>query len=54
MEILNFQLDNIGWENNQNVLAYILLLVNFGFFIKVNLGFLLIGHAHDQSNKIFS
>ncbi|MCO5607618.1 hypothetical protein L7F22_061815 [Adiantum nelumboides] len=52
---LYVQLDNTAQENNNQVLmAYLSMLVEKKVFKKVKLGFLLVGHTHDQIDQMFS
>lgn len=52
---LYVQLDNTARENkNQLVIAYLNMLVEKDVFKKVKLGFLLVGHTHDQIDQMFS
>lgn len=47
--VLYLQMDNTTAQNkNVTVLAYLNLLVQKGIFKKVKVGFLLVGHTHDQ------
>ena len=53
--VLYLQLDNTSRENkNQVLLAYLNMLVQRKIFKKVKLGFLLVGHTHDQIDQMFS
>lgn len=53
--VLYLQLDNTSRENkNKYVLAYLNMLVETGVFKKIKLGFLLVGHTHDQIDQMFS
>ena len=48
------QLDNTGRVNkNQVLIAYLSMLVEKKVFKKVKLGFLLVGHTHDQIDQMF-
>ena len=52
---LLLQLDNCGSENkNQYVFAYLSLLVARGVFDMVQLGFLMVGHTHEDIDALFS
>lgn len=52
---LYVQLDNTSRENrNKLVIAYLNMLVEKDVFKKVKLGFLLVGHTHDQIEQMFS
>lgn len=52
---LYVQLDNTARENkNQVLIAYLSMLVEKKVFKKVKLGFLLVGHTHDQIDQMFS
>ena len=52
---LYIQLDNTTRENkNQTFLAYLCMLVDKGIFDKIKVGFLLVGHTHDQIDQMFS
>ncbi|KAL3701108.1 hypothetical protein R1sor_019130 [Riccia sorocarpa] len=54
-EVLYLQLDNTTRENKNGVLlGYLNLLVQQGIFRKVKIGFLLVGHTHDQIDQMFS
>jgi hypothetical protein len=53
--ILYLQLDNTARENkNKYVMAYLNMLVELGTFEKIKVGFLLVGHTHDQIDQMFS
>jgi len=53
--ILYLQLDNTSQENkNKYVMAYLNMLVEKGIFEKIKVGFLLVGHTHDQIDQMFS
>ena len=53
--ILLLQLDNCGSKNkNWYVFAYLSLLVAKGLFDMVQLGFLMVGHTHEDINALFS
>ena len=53
--VLYVQLDNTTRENkNQVFFAYCAMLVELGIFRKVKVGFLLVGHTHDQIDQMFS
>ena len=53
--VLYLQLDNTTRENkNQALFAYCAMLVELKIFKKVKLGFLLVGHTHDQIDQMFS
>ena len=52
---LLLQLDNCGSENkNRYVFAYLSLLVAKGAFDMVQLGFLMVGHTHEDIDALFS
>ena len=52
---LLLQLDNCGSENkNRYVFAYLSLLVARGVFDMVQLGFLMVGHTHEDIDALFS
>lgn len=52
---LLLQLDNCGSENkNRYVFAYLSLLVARGVFDIVQLGFLMVGHTHEDIDALFS
>ena len=52
---LYLQLNNTARENkNQVLIAYLSMLVEKKVFKKVKLGFLLVGHTHDQIDQMFS
>lgn len=53
---LYVQLDNTATRENKNqvLLAYLSMLVHQKVFKKVKLGFLLVGHTHDQIDQMFS
>ncbi len=52
---LLLQLDNCGSENkNRYVFAYLSLLVARGVFDTVQLGFLMVGHTHEDIDALFS
>lgn len=54
-DVLYLQMDNTSAQNkNSSVLAYLNMLVDRGIFVKVKVGFLLVGHTHDQIDQIFS
>ncbi|KAL3696719.1 hypothetical protein R1sor_010795 [Riccia sorocarpa] len=54
-DVLYLQLDNTTRENKNSVLlGYLNLLVQKGIFQKVKIGFLLVGHTHDQIDQMFS
>ena len=53
--ILYLQLDNTSRENKNNLLfTYLHLLVVHKVFRKIKLGFLIVGHTHDQIDQMFS
>jgi hypothetical protein len=53
--VLYLQLDNTTQENkNKYVMAYLQILVDLGTFEKIKVGFLLVGHTHDQIDQMFS
>jgi hypothetical protein len=53
--VLYLQLDNTSRENKNNLLmAYLHMLVKLKVFKKVKIGFLLVGHTHDQIDQMFS
>lgn len=53
--VLYVQLDNTSRENkNKYLMAYFNMLVEKGIFKKIKLGFLLVGHTHDQIDQMFS
>lgn len=53
--VLYLQLDNTARENkNKFVMAYLNMLVHLGVFKKIKVGFLLVGHTHDQIDQMFS
>lgn len=53
--VLYVQLDNTSRENkNKYMMAYFNMLVEKGIFEKVKIGFLLVGHTHDQIDQMFS
>ena len=48
-------MDNCGRENkNQYVLAYLAYLVKQKMFLEVELGFLPVGHTHEDVDQLFS
>ncbi|CAM9506744.1 unnamed protein product, partial [Ascophyllum nodosum] len=52
---LHLQCDNCSRENkNRIVCAYLLMLVRWGLFDKVELHFGLKGHTHDEIDQVFS
>jgi hypothetical protein len=53
--VLYLQLDNTSRENKNNLLfLYLHMLVLKGVFNKIKVGFLLVGHTHDQIDQMFS
>ena len=53
--VLYVQLDNTSRENkNKFTMAYFNMLVEKGIFKKIKIGFLLVGHTHDQIDQMFS
>jgi hypothetical protein len=53
--VLYLQLDNTSRENkNKFTMAYLNMLVEKGVFKKIKVGFLLVGHTHDQIDQMFS
>ncbi len=53
--VLYVQLDNTSRENkNKYTMAYFYMLVERGIFQKIKIGFLLVGHTHDQIDQMFS
>lgn len=53
--ILYVQLDNTSRENkNKFLMAYLYMLVEMKIFQKIKVGFLLVGHTHDQIDQMFS
>ena len=53
--VLYLQLDNTSRENKNNLLfTYLHLLVVHKVFRKIKLGFLIVGHTHDQIDQMFS
>ena len=53
--VLYLQLDNTSRENkNKYVMAYLNMLVTKKIFKKIKIGFLLVGHTHDQIDQMFS
>ncbi len=53
--VLYLQLDNTCRENKNNLLmAYLHMLVKNKVFKKIKIGFLLVGHTHDQIDQMFS
>jgi len=53
--VLYVQLDNTSRENkNKYTMAYLNMLVEKGIFKKIKVGFLLVGHTHDQIDQMFS
>src|SRR5450759_3233498 len=54
-EVLYVQLDNTSRENkNKYTMAYFNMLIEKGIFKKIKIGFLLVGHTHDQIDQMFS
>ena len=54
-ENLLLQLDNCAGENkNRYLFAYLSLLVAKGVFKTVHLGFLMVGHTHEDIDAMFS
>ena len=51
---LHFQWDNCGENKNKYVFMYTALLVELGFFEKITVGFLIIGHTHASIDQYFS
>ncbi|KAL3696477.1 hypothetical protein R1sor_010553 [Riccia sorocarpa] len=52
---LYLQLDNTVRENkNANVFAYLAMLIDKKVFLKVKVGFLMVGHTHDHVDQMFS
>jgi hypothetical protein len=53
--VLYLQLDNTSKENkNKFLIAYLHMLVEREVFKKIKVGFLMVGHTHDQFDQIFS
>ena len=53
--VLYVQLDNTSRENkNKFTMAYFNMLVEKGIFKKIKIGFLVVGHTHDQIDQMFS
>src|SRR5450759_2709159 len=53
--VLYVQLDKTSRENkNKFMMAYLNMLVEKGIFKKIKVGFLLVGHTHDQIDQMFS
>jgi hypothetical protein len=53
--VLYLQLDNTCRENKNNLLmAYLHMLLKNRVFKKIKIGFLLVGHTHDQIDQMFS
>jgi hypothetical protein len=53
--VLYLQLDNTPCKNkNKFVIAYLHMLVKRGVFRKIKVGFLVVGHTHDQIDQMFS
>ena len=53
--VLYLQLDNTCRENKNNLLmTYLHMLVKLKVFKKIKIGFLLVGHTHDQIDQMFS
>ena len=54
-EVLFLQIDNWWRENKNNyVFAFCALLVELGVFRKVKVGFLIVGHTHEDVDQLFS
>ncbi|KAL3699662.1 hypothetical protein R1sor_017684 [Riccia sorocarpa] len=52
---LYLQLDNTVRENkNANVFAYLAMLIDRKVFLKVKVGFLMVGHTYDHVDQMFS
>jgi hypothetical protein len=52
--VLYLQLDNTTRKNkNQFVFAYLNMLVELGVSKKVKVGFLMVGHTHNQIDQMF-
>ena len=51
---IHFQWDNCGENKNKYVFMYSALLVELGFFERVTVGFLIIGHTHASIDQYFS
>ena len=52
---LRIQADNCGSENkNQYMFGMCAALVGLGYFAEIHLGFLLVGHTHEDIDQIFS
>jgi hypothetical protein len=51
---VHFQWDNCGENKNKYVFMYSALLVELGFFERVTVGFLIIGHTHASIDQYFS
>ena len=53
--VLYLQLDNCYRENkNKYVIAFCCLLVELGIFKKIKIGFLMVGHTHEDVDQLFS
>ena len=53
--VLYLQLDNTSRENKNNLLfTYLHMLLVKKVFRKIKLGFLIVGHTHDQIDQMFS
>jgi hypothetical protein len=48
------QVDNCGENKNRTMLAFLTDLVKRGVFLKVKLGFLMVGHTHEDIDQFFS
>lgn len=53
--VLYLQLDNCARENkNRYLFGFLCLLVELGIFQKVKVGFLMVGHTHEDIDQVFS
>ena len=53
-EVLYLQLDNVGTNKSKLLLLYASWLVMIGAIKKVKVGFLLVGHTHENIDQLFS
>lgn len=54
-KVLYVQMDNTAAQNkNTEVFAYLSMLVHKCVFTKIKVGFLMVGHTHDQIDQMFS
>ena len=54
-KVLFLQLDNVYRENkNTNLMKFMSYLVQYNYFEKIEVSFLIVGHTHNDLDQIFS